>query len=196
MIRLATGEDAAAIVEIYRSSIEESVISFETAVPSLETMCQRIESCLKQYPWIVEEDPEGLLGYAYASSYHLRAAYRWSVTVSVYVHRRAQRQGVASRLYRVLFEILEQQRIRKVLAGITMPNLASQQLHESFGFELASVLPQVGYKLGRWLDVSWWQRPLGEGATSAPAEPRAFPEIAADWQGNLARVMSNKKEES
>ena len=185
MIRLATVADAAAIVEIYRPSIEASTVSFELAVPSLTEMCQRIESCLEQYPWIVEEDRNGLRGYAYASRHHPRAAYRWAANVSVYVERQAQRQGVAGRLYRVLFAILEQPEIRKVHAGITVPNPASLQFHKSLGFDLVGVYPAVGYKLGSWLSVSWWHRAIGAGATSGPTQPLSFHRIAADWQGDL-----------
>lgn len=186
MIRLATADDAAAIVEIYRPSIENSTTSFETVVPSVDEMRQRIESCLERYPWIVDEDQNGLRGYAYAGSHHVRAAYRWSANVSVYVDQHAQRQGVARRLYLTLFAILEQQGIRRALAGITVPNPASHEFHSSLGFELVGVYTQVGYKLGNWLDVSWLQRPLGEGATTQPAELIAFHKIAASLPGDLA----------
>ena len=187
MIRLATADDAEAILEIYRPSIEGSAVSFETAVPSAEEMCERIISCLELYPWIVEQQGDSLRGYAYASSYHPRAAYRWAANVSVYVGQESLRRGIAKQLYSVLFAILQEQGLRKVLAAISVPNPASQQFHESLGFESVGVVAEVGFKLGRWQSMGWWQRPLGAGAASNPEELILFPKLAANWQGDLSR---------
>jgi phosphinothricin acetyltransferase len=189
MIRLATAEDAAALIEIYRPSIEASSVSFETMVPSVTEMRGRIEHCMQEYPWIVDDQQGVLRGYAYAGRYHTRAAYRWAAIVSVYVGADLVRQGIAGRLYRVLFALLEQQGVRQVLAAIAVPNPASQQFHEALGFRQAGVMPQVGYKLGQWQSMGWWQRSLGAGTNSAPTELIAFQEIAMDWQGDLTRVV-------
>ena len=200
MIRLATADDAAEIVEIYRPAVEGSTTSFETVTPSVDEMRQRIESCLEQYPWIVETAADSavgsLRGYAYAAPHHVRAAYRWSANVSVYVAPQSQRQGVARRLYQTLFAMLAQQGIRRVLAGITVPNPASHDFHRSLGFELVGVYPQVGYKLGRWLDVTWVHRPIGEGTTSEPAELIAFHKIAGEWQGDLIQNSQSSQADS
>lgn len=170
MIRLATPDDAAAIREVYRPSIEESAASFEMEVPSIDKMRNRIEHCLRDYPWLVFDDEQGVCGYAYAGPHHPRAAYRWTANVSVYVDRRAHRQGIARRLYLALFKILEQQGVRSVLAGISVPNPASHAFHEALGFQQVGSFPGVGYKQGQWLDVSWWSLPLGEGADGDPSE--------------------------
>ena len=191
MIRLATAGDAAAIVEIYRPSIESSSVSFETVVPSVTEMRGRIENCLQEYPWIVDDQQGVLRGYAYAGGYHARAAYRWAAIVTVYVGADLVRQGIAGRLYRVLFALLEQQGIRQVLAAITVPNPASQQFHEALGFRPAGVMSEVGYKLGQWQSMGWWQRSVGAGTTSAPTELIALNEIALDWQGDLTRIVDD-----
>lgn len=181
MIRLATVDDAAKVVEIYRPSIEGSAVSFETAVPSSEEMRRRIANCLEQYPWIIDEGEQGeVRGYAYAAQYHPRAAYRWTAIASVYVGNNHLRQGIAKRLYQVLFDLLERQGIRQVLAAIAVPNPASQQFHESLGFTRVGLMPKVGYKLGAWQDMGWWQRPIGDGAESPPAPFTPFQKLEVD----------------
>ena len=183
MIRVATADDADAILDIYRPSIEESVTSFETEVPSVEAMRARIENCLLRYPWLVCEDQQGVCGYAYAGEHHSRAAYRWTVNVSVYIAERSQRQGIARRLYEALFSILDKQGIRTVIAGISVPNPTSHAFHEALGFKKAGVFPAVGYKLGQWIDVSWWTLKLGEDSKSEPIEVVPFPELQIERIG-------------
>lgn len=178
MIRVARDADAQAMVEIYRPSIEQSAISFETAIPGIDEMRQRVDSCLEQFPWIVDEVEGHVRGYAYAAPYHARAAYRWAAIVSVYVGEEFLRQGVAGRLYRVLFSLLQEQGIRQVLAAIAVPNPASQQFHESLGFRKVGEMPAVGYKLGQWQSMGWWQRTLGEGAESSPPPFTPFAQFA------------------
>ena len=192
MIRLADTDDAAAIREIYRPSIENSAISFETEVPSIDEMRRRIDDCLPLYPWIVEEQGGRIRGYAYASHFHVRAAYRWSAQVSVYVERQDFRQGVARQLYAVLVKLLESQGIRQVLAGITVPNPPSQAFHEALGFKLVGIAQDVGYKLDAWQGMGWWQRSIGAGSTGAPAEFIPFGEVAQQWEGDLSRLTETR----
>ncbi len=185
ILRLATSDDALAIQKIYRPSVEASNVSFETEVPLADEMRQRIKSCLEDYPWIVDVEKNVVRGYAYAGRYHPRSAYRWAAQVSVYVSSDFFRQGVAARLYRVLFSLLEQQGIRKVLAAIAVPNPASQKFHESLGFQQAGVMPDVGYKLGQWQSMGWWQRSLGDEIEGEPKEMIPFSQLPARPQGNL-----------
>ena len=185
MIRLAIGDDAPAILEIYRPAIEHSSISFETAVPTSSEMRGRIESCLQQYPWIVEVERDVVRGYAYASRYHPRAAYQWAAIVSVYVADNCLRQGVGAQLYRALFSLLERQGVRQALAAIAVPNPASQQFHEAIGFRQAGLMPDVGYKLGQWQSMGWWQRPLGTGADGAPSKWIPFYKLIPSLPSNL-----------
>jgi L-amino acid N-acyltransferase YncA len=145
-IRLARPDDAGAIQAIYAPVVSHTPISFETVAPTVEEMCLRIEQTLKDFPWLVYEDAGEVLGYAYASQHRVRAAYQWSVDVSVYIHERCRRQGIGRKLYTSLFELLRRQGFYNVFAGITLPNPASVALHEAMGMQAIGVYEKVGYK--------------------------------------------------
>ena len=172
-IRLATAADAAAIRAIYAPHVEESAVSFETAVPSVAEVASRIGGTLRTHPWLVAEDAGRVLGYAYAHGINPRAAYDWSVETSIYVRSDAQRRGVGRTLYGALFEALRAQGYRQAFAIIALPNPASVALHEALGFRAVGRYEAVGWKLGRWHDVGWWQRALTED-DSPPVELRGF----------------------
>lgn len=159
MIRLATADDAAAIAAIYRPIVQTTSISFEIEAPDDEEMRRRISASLPSFPWLVIELPE-IAGYAYALPYRTRASYRWSVETSVYVHERFRGRGVGQALYAALFSILSAQGFVTAYAGIALPNVASVALHERTGFERIGVHHRAGYKLGKWHDVGWWERPI------------------------------------
>lgn len=176
-LRAATAEDAAAIAALYSPYVAASTVSFETEPPSAEVMRTRIEECANLYPWIVAADDRGeIAGYAYATAFRQRSAYRFAVETSVYVAKDAQRQGLGSLLYRSLFATLEGQGFAQAIAAITLPNPASLRLHERHGFSQAGLYSKVGFKLGGWHDVAIWQRPLAP-ITNAPGEPRSLADI-------------------
>jgi phosphinothricin acetyltransferase len=186
-IRLATERDARTIADIYRPSIESSATSFEIEPPTPEEMATRISSTLRHAPWLVSERGGEVLGYAYASRHHDRAAYRWSVDVSVYIREGHRRRGMGAGLYLSLFALLRLQGFYAAHAGITLPNVASVGLHESLGFRFVGTYPAVGYKLGAWHDVGWWQLPLRErGGTPAIPLTLAEAELASGWDEALA----------
>lgn len=168
MIRLATAADAGSIANIYAPIVERTVISFETTPPTDAEMEQRVRAVLAYAPWLVCERQGVILGFAYASRHRERAAYLWSVDVSVYVHEDARRQGVGRALYTSLLALLRRQGFFAAHAGIALPNPGSVGLHESLGFRPIGVYPRVGYKLGAWHDVGWWQLVLAPHA----AQPR------------------------
>lgn len=170
-IRLASPADAADVLAIYAPIVRDTAISFELVPPTVAEMQERIESTLDQLPWLVAEDKQDVIGYAYASRYRQRAAYQWSIEVSAYVREDVRRGGVARALYRALLGILEDLSYRTALAGIALPNEASVAFHESMGFTSIGVYHNVGFKLGTWHDVGWWQLPLGE-YVDHPAPPR------------------------
>jgi len=173
-IRAASGEDAAAIAEIYRPYVAESYISFETEPPDSAEIARRIAGGGDLYPWLAAEDEEGrLLGYAYASPFRPRAAYRFAVETSVYVRQGAHGRGIGAALYAPLLEALEGQGFTQAIGAISLPNPASVRLHDRFGFRHAGTYAQVGWKLGRWHDVGLWQRPLAKAA-EPPEEPRPY----------------------
>jgi L-amino acid N-acyltransferase YncA len=174
-LRWATPGDAPAVREIYGPIVERTAISFEVDVPGEQELADRIRATLPFAPWLVCEDRAGLLGYAYASRHRERAAYRWSVDVSVYVRERGRRSGVGRALYTSLLALLRVQGFHAAHAGITLPNEGSVGLHEALGFRRIGVYPRVGFKLGAWHDVGWWQLELRERV--APPAPVRPPEL-------------------
>jgi phosphinothricin acetyltransferase len=124
-------------------------------------MQKRIAEILENYPFFVCEEKREIFGYAYAVRYKTRAAYRFSVEVSVYVKNGIAGKGVGTVLYENLFAALESTEIHAVIAGISLPNETSVRLHEKFGFEKAAHFREVGFKHGRWIDVGYWQKIVG-----------------------------------
>ena len=169
-IRLATDADAGAVAGIYRPIVEETAISFETVAPTADDMTRLIRETLPAYPWLACEIDGQVAGYAYATKHRVRAAYRWSVDTSVYVSEDCRRRGVGRGLYRSLLAILVAQGFYNAFAGIALPNAASVELHESLGFEPIGMYRRVGFKLGAWHDVGWWQLALRE-QEDLPAAP-------------------------
>ena len=190
-IRLARAADAAAIADIYRPSIESAATSFETIAPDAEEMASRIRGTLERHPWLVCDIEGVVAGYAYATRHRERAAYRWSVDTSVYVSQAFYRLGVGRGLYASLFDILAAQGYVAAYAGIALPNPASVRLHEGVGFVPVGIYRRVGFKLGKWHDVGWWERPLAPRA-ALPAEPLSLAEVRArpQWESGLARGES------
>jgi L-amino acid N-acyltransferase YncA len=178
-IRLAELDDGAACAAIYAPYVRDTPISFEKEPPDEHEMRRRLEKTLTRLPWLVAVESGAVVGYAYASPHHERFAYRFAVDSSVYVAESARGRGLGRRLYRVLFALLERQGFVAAHAGITLPNAASVGLHESFGFEPVGVYRGVGFKLGAWHDVGWWQRPLAP-RRDRPAEPRALDALRGD----------------
>ena len=176
MIRLASSNDANNILNIYSPYILDTSFTFETEVPSAEAFAERIENYLHYWPWLVCEIDGKIAGYAYGSKYRERTGYQWCVECSVYVHDDFQRMGIAKALYTALFEILKRQGYRNVYAVINLPNDKSVKLHESCGFKWFATYENVGYKLGKWKDVGWWQLVINE-YNHEPASPLKFSEI-------------------
>ena len=175
-VRDARREDAPALAEIYRPYVQESVVSFEDVAPDVQEMAARMHGS-PRLPWLVaEEEPGRVVGYAYATRHRGRAAYRWAVDCSVYLLPSAHRRGTGRLLYAELLRILGDLGYWRAYAGITLPNDASIRLHEALGFTPVGVYRDVGYKLGGWHSVSWWQRPLTTpaGPVQQPAEPEPW----------------------
>jgi L-amino acid N-acyltransferase YncA len=170
MIRPARKEDAAQIAEIYRPYCEDNCVSFEEVAPGAAEMAERMEKITRRYPYLVDDRDGAVAGYAYASPHRERAAYRWAVESTIYVRGDFQGKGVGRALYEELFRRLRGQGLVKAYAGILVPNPASQGFHESMGFTLVGIYRKVGYKLGAWRDVGWWELALLPQA-GIPAEP-------------------------
>lgn len=159
-IRAARETDAPALLAIYTPFVQNTTVSFELDVPSLEEFTGRIRKSLDGWAWLVAERDGEILGYAYGSAHRTRRAYQWSVDVSVYVVPTYHRQGIGRTLYAALFDELAAKGYCSAFAGIALPNDASVGLHRSVGFELVGVYKQVGRKFGAWHDVAWFQRHL------------------------------------
>jgi L-amino acid N-acyltransferase YncA len=160
LIRPCTLEDAAALCHLYNHYIRNTVITFEEAPIDAAEMEHRIESYTQHYPWYICEVDTRVVGYAYASKWKERAAYKHSVEVSVYVAQDAARQGYGKALYSQLIAALSGAGCHALIGGIALPNAASVGLHEHFGFQKVAHFPEVGFKFGRWVDVGYWQKTL------------------------------------
>ena len=174
--RRATVNDAAEIAAIYAPYVRDTIVSFDTEAPDAAEIASRIERIGRQYPWLTASMDGRIVGYAYACENRSRLAYRWSVDTAVYLDPSAQGQGVGSALYRELFALLRAQGYVNAFAGIALPNDASVKLHEATGFTLIGVYRNVGYKLGAWRDVGWWQLALRE-PTQTPVDPIAIVDL-------------------
>lgn len=186
-IREATLADADVIASIYAPYVRDTVISFEVVPPSAEEMAGRMRGGMAAYPWLVCTDDGTVLGYAYASRHRDRAAYQWSVDVSVYIRSDAHRRGIGRALYSALLRIVAAQGFYNAYGGITLPNPSSVGLHEAMGFRSVGVYRAVGYKHGAWHDVGWWDLMLSE-RPAAPAAPLSIDVVRATsaWTEALA----------
>ena len=168
-VRDAVPSDAFRCAEIYAPYVRDTAISFESDPPSAEEMARRIVEAQRDHAWLVLEDGGTVIGYAYGGPFMSRAAYRWSATVSVYLDGARRRSGGGRALYEALLDRLADRGIRTVLAGIALPNEASEGLHRALGFEPAGTYRRVGWKHGGWHDVAWLQRHLMDD--DAPPQP-------------------------
>jgi L-amino acid N-acyltransferase YncA len=173
LVRHAEARDGAACAAIYAPFVSHSAVSFEEQVPSAGEFATRIDEVSLRYPWLVAEEDGMVAGYAYGAQHRDRASYRWAADVTVYVGEGRRGQGVGRALYGALLPLLATQGLQIACAGITLPNDASVALHESFGFELVGVYRRIGWKLGAWRDVGWWQLELIPASEDPPAEVRA-----------------------
>ncbi|AEJ20413.1 arsinothricin resistance N-acetyltransferase ArsN1 family B [Gracilinema caldarium] len=157
IIRTVTHRDAEAIARLYDYYVQNTTVTFEEEPVSGREMARRIDDITAQYPWLVYEDFDQVLGFAYAGKWKGRSAYRYTVESTVYVSRDACGRGVGSALYNRLLAELREQGLHLVIAGIALPNPTSQALHERFGFRKVGEFTEVGYKFGTWLNVGYWE---------------------------------------
>jgi len=160
MIRAATPDDAAAIAAIYNHYIATSTISFEEQAVTAAEMAQRIRDVSATLPWLVREDGGRIAGYAYATKWRVRSAYRFAAETSVYVEQGRGGQGIGSALYTALLAELRARGIHMAISGIAQPNPASVALHERLGFVKVAHFSEVGRKFDRWIDVGYWELKL------------------------------------
>ena len=170
IIRPVTAEDAAELVSIYAPYVLETAVTYEYEVPSVEEFCGRIENTTKNYPYLAAVEDGMILGYAYASSFHPRAAFRWSAEATVYLRKEAHGRGIGRMLYEVLEEGLKKQNVQTVIALIADPNPESVAFHEKLGYRVAGRLTNCAYKLGQWRGMYYMEKFLG----THEEEPKRF----------------------
>jgi len=157
-VRPAMASDAEAIARIYNYYIENTVITFEEEPVSPGTMATRLADVQSaNLPWLVAELQGAVVGYAYASKWKVRSAYRYSVETTIYLENGCERRGVGTRLYIELLKLLRTRGVHVAIGGAALPNEASVALHEKLGFERVATFRQVGFKHDRWVDVAYWQ---------------------------------------
>ena len=167
-LRDATADDADVCAAIYAPYVRDTAISFELEPPTSPVMAARIASAQVRHAWLVAERDGQVLGYAYGSEFKVRAAYRFACEVSVYVASDGRGGGIGRSLYAALLPRLAERGFRTAVAGMTLPNDASEALHRSLGFAPVGVFRHVGWKFDAWHDVAFAQRDL-----PAPADPSA-----------------------
>lgn len=161
MIRPATEADAQAIVNIYNPYITDTVITFEETPLSAEEFALRIRKTLEGgYPYLVDEEDGRVVGYAYASQFRTRIAYRFTAEATVYLDPQYAAKGIGTALYRALLDDLKKRGFHRVIGGITLPNPASVALHEKLRFSKVAHFSECGFKFDQWLDVGFWELKL------------------------------------
>ena len=160
-IRPLVDADIPMITEIYNHYIQHTFITFEETLISTNDMASRVKKVLAaDLPWLVIEEGNELMGYAYASQWHTRDSYRHTVEVSVYIDHNRAGGGYGSSLFGALLELLKQKPVHIAISCIALPNPASVRLHERFGMEQVGHFKEVGRKFDQWLDVGYWQLKL------------------------------------
>jgi L-amino acid N-acyltransferase YncA len=156
-IRPCLPTDAARVCAIYNHYVRETVITFEEEPVAAREMADRIREVSARWLWLVAEDAGTVVGYAYATPWKTRSAYRFAVESTVYVAPEVTGRGVGTRLYDALIASLRARGAHCVIGGVALPNPASVALHEHFGFRKLAHFEEVGWKLGRWVDVAYWE---------------------------------------
>lgn len=160
MIRNVRNSDIPFITAIYNYYIKNTIITFEEEeIDEIETG-KRIEEVRNAYPWIVYEENKKPVGYAYASKWRERSAYRFSAESTVYLNKDYSGKGIGSMLLIELIEKSKTKNIHSLIGGIALPNKASIKLHEKFDFKKCAHFKEVGYKFGKWIDVGYWERKI------------------------------------
>ena len=167
-LRIATVQDAAALLDIYAPYVENTAITFEYTVPSVREFEHRISNTLRTYPYLVAEMDNEIVGYTYASPFRERCAYQWAVEVSIYVKKTAKKMGIGKKLYKTLETILSLQNITNLYACIVF--------HQRLGYRQVGKCSQCGYKFHRWYDIVWMEKHI-QSHTLLPENIKTFEEI-------------------
>lgn len=187
-IRVATPQDAGALLAIYAPYVTDTAITFEYEVPSITEFRERIRHTLERYPYLVMEQDGEILGYAYAGPFKERAAYDWAVETTIYVKQGMKKQGIGRKLYQALEDTLIRQNILNLNACIGYPTVEdeyltrnSMEFHQHLGYRLVGQFYQCGYKFERWYDMVWMEKLVGEHGVE-PVRVKPFPELQQELE--------------
>lgn len=171
-VREARPRDAAGCLDIYRPYVENSAVSWELDVPTVDEMTDRIAAACDTHAWLVLENNDRTVGFAYAHVFWRLPSHQWATQTGLYVDSRHHRRGGGRELYTQLLNRLGERGFRRAFAGITQPNEVSNAFHRSLGFRDAGLFRRVEWKLDRWHDVAWMQLDLPVAADAdEPAGP-------------------------
>jgi phosphinothricin acetyltransferase len=157
MIRIVRIEDAKAICDIYNYYVLNAIATFVERPFTVAEMELKINSIHPKFPWLVYEKEGVVIGYAYANAWNERSAYKKSVESTIYLKTGIEKQGIGTKLYTQLIEIIKSKGFHVMIGGISLPNKGSQKLHENLGFKKAAHYKEIGFKFNSWIDVGYWQ---------------------------------------
>jgi phosphinothricin acetyltransferase len=158
VIRHVSTADCDRLAEIYNHYILNTIVTFEEQAVTGADMAQRVQAiATTSLPWLVAEQAGRVVGFAYASRWKGRCAYRYSVESTIYLDPGLTGRGLGSRLYTALFDRLRELGMHSIIGGIALPNPASIALHEKLGLHKVAHFREVGFKFDRWVDVGYWQ---------------------------------------
>ena len=189
-IRLANIADAKQILAVYAPFVTDSIISFEYEVPTLDDFENRLQTVAAEYPWLVVESGNEIVGYAYGGKHRGRTAYNWSVESTIYLAESVHGKGLARVIYISLLDCLRHLGYANAYAGITLPNPKSQKFHASMGFQPIGTFKNIGYKFGKWHDTHWMQKDLIKHALE-PKKPIRMDELEDRSEINLILDQAN-----
>lgn len=157
MIRTVDISDAKQLTDIYNYYVLNTIVTFDEVPFTENDFSERIKSISKTYPFIVFEESNQILGYAYANMFRQKPAYKHTVETTIYLNYEAQGKQIGTKLYTELLKLLKEQNYHAIIGGLTLPNDASIKLHEKLGFKQVAHFKEVGFKFNRWLDVGFWE---------------------------------------
>ncbi len=175
-IRTIDKNDTQEVLEIYAYYILNTPITFDYHVPSTSEFIEKITTITRDYPWLVCVENEKIIGYAYGSMHRAKTAYQWSPESTIYLANGTYRKGLGRVLYETLFSLLKLQGYVNVYAGVTVPNINSEEFHKALGFKEIGLFHKAGYKLGEWHDTKWFELHISEHAHD-PVPPKKLQEV-------------------
>lgn len=188
IIREAKLTDDRRLLEIYAYYVTDTAITFETVVPDRTEFRHRMEIVRQRYPYLVAEVDGRIVGYAYAAAFHPRAAYAWAAESAIYVDRDCRLGGIGRNLYEALEAALRRMKVLNLNACIGSPadgaadeylTSNSEDFHAHMGYRLVGRFHKCGYKFGRWYDMIWMEKMLGEHI-AVPAPVQRYNQLQRD----------------